>query len=84
MGALTSPRPSRVSDAVLRLHEHSIAHKTGIIFEHFRENIAHLLGGQAKAMVVICDAGGQRISDRFRPAASRVERRCQAAALQPD
>ena len=36
----------------VRLHEHSIAQKTGIIIEHFRENIASLLGGRAKAMVV--------------------------------
>jgi len=36
----------------VRLHEHSIAQKTGIIIEHFRENIAHLLTGSAKAMVV--------------------------------
>jgi type I restriction enzyme R subunit len=28
------------------------AQKTGIIIEHFRENIADLLGGRAKAMVV--------------------------------
>ncbi len=36
----------------VRLHEHSIAQKTAIIIEHFRENIADLLGGRAKAMVV--------------------------------
>ena len=36
----------------VRLHEHSIAQKSGIVIEHFRENIAHLLSGRAKAMVV--------------------------------
>jgi len=35
-----------------RISEHSIAQKTAIIIEHFRENIADLLGGRAKAMVV--------------------------------
>jgi len=35
-----------------KLHPHNIAQKTTIIIEHFREHIAYLLGGQAKAMVV--------------------------------
>lgn len=36
----------------VRLHEHNIAQKVEIIVEHFRQNVAHLLGGKAKAMVV--------------------------------
>ena len=34
------------------LHEHNISQKVDIIVRHFRENIAHLLGGTAKAMIV--------------------------------
>lgn len=36
----------------LNLHPHNIAQKTEIICEHFHRYIAHLLDGQAKAMVV--------------------------------
>ena len=36
----------------LNLHPHNIAQKIEIICEHFTTHIAHLLGGQAKAMVV--------------------------------
>lgn len=36
----------------VRLHEHNIAQIVEIIVEHFRQNVAHLLGGKAKAMVV--------------------------------
>lgn len=36
----------------VRLHPTSIAQKVAIIIEHFRENVAHLLDGKAKAMVV--------------------------------
>ncbi len=36
----------------VRLHPHNINQKVEIIVEHFRANIRHLLGGQAKAMVV--------------------------------
>ncbi|SHH95869.1 type I restriction endonuclease subunit R [Ferrimonas marina] len=34
------------------LHPHNIGQKAKIIIEHFRENIMHLLAGEAKAMVV--------------------------------
>ena len=34
------------------LHEHNISQKVDIIVRHFRENIAHMLGGTAKAMIV--------------------------------
>lgn len=36
----------------VRLHPYNISQKIEIIIEHFREHIAHLLDGQAKAMVV--------------------------------
>lgn len=36
----------------VRLHPYNISQKIEIIIEHFRSHIAHLLGGQAKAMVV--------------------------------
>lgn len=35
-----------------RAHETSIAQKVAVVVEHFRANVAHLLGGQARAMVV--------------------------------
>ena len=34
------------------LHETNIAQKVEIIVEHFRQNVMHLLGGNAKAMVI--------------------------------
>lgn len=36
----------------VRLHPHNIASRVQIVVEHFRQNVAHLLGGRAKAMVV--------------------------------
>jgi type I restriction enzyme, R subunit len=36
----------------LSLHPTNVAQKVELIIEHFRTNVAHLLGGQAKAMVV--------------------------------
>ncbi|MFK4048133.1 type I restriction endonuclease subunit R [Roseomonas mucosa] len=36
----------------VRLHPVNIAARVRIVVEHFRQNVAHLLGGQAKAMVV--------------------------------
>ncbi len=36
----------------VKLHPTNIAQKVEIIVEHFRANVAHLLGGHAKAMVV--------------------------------
>src|SRR5699024_9032388 len=35
-----------------RLHPTSIAQKVRVVVEHFRRNVAHMLDGQAKAMVV--------------------------------
>ena len=37
----------------VRLHPHNIAQKVQIVVEHFRAQVAPLLGGQAKAMVVV-------------------------------
>ncbi|MDD9893952.1 MAG: type I restriction endonuclease subunit R, partial [Gammaproteobacteria bacterium] len=36
----------------LRLHPHNISQKVQVIVEHFRKNVAHLLNGEAKAMIV--------------------------------
>jgi len=36
----------------VRLHPYNIAQKVKVVVEHFRETVAPLLGGQAKAMVV--------------------------------
>ncbi|PUB15383.1 type I restriction endonuclease subunit R [Yoonia sediminilitoris] len=36
----------------VRLHDYNISQKVRVIVEHFKDNIAGLLGGQAKAMVV--------------------------------
>lgn len=37
----------------VRLHPHNISQKVKIVVEHYRANVAHLLGGKAKAMVVL-------------------------------
>jgi type I restriction enzyme R subunit len=37
----------------VRLHPYNIAQKVEIVVEHFREHVAPLLGGRAKAMVVV-------------------------------
>jgi type I restriction enzyme R subunit len=37
----------------VRLHPHNISQKVKIVVEHFRANVADLLDGQAKAMVVL-------------------------------
>jgi type I restriction enzyme R subunit len=37
----------------VRLHPYNISQKVQIVIEHFRENVAPLLGGAAKAMVVL-------------------------------
>lgn len=34
------------------LHPHNISQKTQLVIEHFRQNIRHKIGGQAKAMLV--------------------------------
>src|SRR5271155_3950938 len=37
----------------VRLHPYNISQKVAIVVEHFRENVATLLAGKAKAMVVL-------------------------------
>ncbi len=37
----------------VRLHPYNIAQKVQVVVEHFRENVAPLLAGKAKAMVVV-------------------------------
>ena len=37
----------------VRLHPYNIAQKVQVVVEHYRANIAHLLNGKAKAMVVV-------------------------------
>ena len=37
----------------VRLHPYNISQKVQIVVEHFRENVAPLLDGRAKAMVVL-------------------------------
>ncbi|MCY3002590.1 MAG: type I restriction endonuclease subunit R, partial [Planctomycetota bacterium] len=37
----------------VRLHPYNIAQKVEVVVEHFRSHVAPLLGGQAKAMVVV-------------------------------
>ena len=46
----------------VRLHEHNISQKVAIIVEHFRKNVAVLLDGNAKAMVV---TGSRREAIRY-------------------
>lgn len=36
----------------VQLHEYNISQKVALIVEHFRDNLAHMLGGAAKAMIV--------------------------------
>ena len=37
----------------VRLHPYNISQKVQVVVEHFRENVAPLLEGRAKAMVVV-------------------------------
>ena len=55
----------------VRLHPYNIAQKVQVVVEHFRETVAPLLDGQAKAMVVV----GSRVEAvRWQLAASRYIR----------
>ncbi len=56
----------------LSLHPTNIAQKVELIVEHFRANVAHLLGGQAKAMVV---TSGRAAAVKYQLA---LERYCNA------
>jgi type I restriction enzyme R subunit len=52
----------------VRLHPYNIAQKVQIVVEHFRENVAPLLKGQAKAMVVL---GSRREAVRWQIAVDK-------------
>ncbi|MEJ7648692.1 MAG: DEAD/DEAH box helicase family protein [Nakamurella sp.] len=52
----------------VKLHPHAIGQKVGIITEHFRDNVAHLLDGHAKAMVV---TGSRKEAVRYKVAFDR-------------
>lgn len=57
----------------VRLHAHNIAQKVQIVVEHFRENVAPLLDGHAKAMVVV----GSRVEAvRWQLAMDRYIKNC--------
>lgn len=47
-----SKKASRTLAKWVRLHPYNIAQRVEVIVEHYRENVHHLLDGQAKAMVV--------------------------------
>ncbi|MFP4162221.1 MAG: UvrB domain 3-containing protein, partial [Ectothiorhodospira sp.] len=47
-----SRKASRTLARWVRLHPYNIAQRVEVIVEHFRDNVRHLLDGQAKAMVV--------------------------------
>jgi len=47
-----SKKASRTLAKWVRLHPYNIAQRVEVIVEHYRENVRHLLDGQAKAMVV--------------------------------
>ncbi len=47
--------PAKAKAAIARfvsLHDHNLAQKAEVIIEHFRQKVAHRIGGKAKAMVV--------------------------------
>jgi type I restriction enzyme R subunit len=47
-----SKKASKELGVWVKLHAHNIGQRVRVIVEHFRKNVAHLLNGQAKAMVV--------------------------------
>lgn len=47
-----SRKASRTLAKWVRLHPYNIAQRVEVIVEHYRDNVRHLLDGQAKAMVV--------------------------------
>ncbi len=55
----------------VRLHPHNISQKVQIVIEHFRANIAHLLSGRAKAMVV---TGSRKEAVRYKLAMDKYIR----------
>lgn len=55
---LDKRRAARAARKYLTMHPHNVSQKTEIIIEHFREVVAHRIGGRAKAMVV-CESRAQ-------------------------
>ena len=47
-----APAARRAVARFVGLHEHNLSQKAEIIVEHFRQHVAHKIGGRAKAMVV--------------------------------
>jgi type I restriction enzyme R subunit len=45
-------KAARALAKFMSLHPHNIEQKTEVMIEHFRRNVAHRIGGRAKAMVV--------------------------------
>lgn len=45
-------KAKRVLGKYIKLHPYNISQKIEVVIEHFRNNIKHLLGGKARAMVV--------------------------------
>jgi type I restriction enzyme R subunit len=50
--AFETVKARRAIARFVTLHEHNIAQRAEIIVEHFRQHVAHKVGGRAKAMVV--------------------------------
>src|ERR1700731_3915571 len=57
----------------VRLHPYNISQKVQIVVEHFRENVAPLVEGQAKAMVVL---GTRREAVQWKLAIDKYIRSC--------
>lgn len=49
---LNKKKANRAIGRFVSLHPHNLAQKTEVIIEHFRQCVAHKIGGKAKAMVV--------------------------------
>ncbi len=50
----------------VRLHPYNISQKVQIVVEHYRENVAPLLDGKAKAMVVLASRRGRPVATSHR------------------
>ena len=64
----------------VRLHPYNIEQKVQVIVEHFRDNVRHLLDGQAKAMVV---TGSRQEAVRYHLAAEKYIRETGYADVHP-
>lgn len=57
----------------VQLHEYNISQKVALIVEHFRDNVSHMLGGAAKAMIV---TSSRKAALRYYNAIGRYVARC--------